>query len=221
MIDLTKYCCHNETRTYISKPWSHGDYTYATNGHVMLRVPRREDVPENPAAPDVEKVIASALAPIDMKPFPTCTLPAGEKCKHCHGKGRGYPCLNCGGEGEAECPTCSHIDECKECNGKGYALEPWKDGQQDEWCSFCDGDGVQWESHPDLYLAPNNAISIRYARWLQDLPNCQITMTPAPIGGHTAAIPFRFDAGEGWIMPVRPSTPRVGVDVIAYEQVPA
>ena len=221
MIDLIKYCCREPTRFYINSPWSAGDYTYATNGHVLFRVPRCEDVPENPHAPNPEYVIAKALAPVDMQPFPKIDLPTGETCHHCHGKGRGYPCLNCGGDGESECPTCREVAECKDCNGKGYYLAPAKDGQKDEWCVFCDGEGVEWEARPNVYFLPNVIISVRYARWLAELPGIQINMTPAPVGGHTAAIPFRFDGGEGWIMPIRPSTPREGVDVIAYEQVTA
>lgn len=37
------------------KPFSQDDYTYATNGYILLRVPRMKTVKANPDAPDLKK----------------------------------------------------------------------------------------------------------------------------------------------------------------------
>jgi len=40
----------NPSREDIAVPFSFGDYSYATNGHIMLRLPRMSDVPDVPDA---------------------------------------------------------------------------------------------------------------------------------------------------------------------------
>lgn len=56
-IDLSHFCYTEDDRSYLKQPWSRGDFTYATNGHIMVRVPRRSDVPENDKAPDADRVL--------------------------------------------------------------------------------------------------------------------------------------------------------------------
>jgi hypothetical protein len=46
MIDLTPFCGKDYPH-----PFTQGDYTYATNLHVLVRVPKREDVPINADIP--------------------------------------------------------------------------------------------------------------------------------------------------------------------------
>ncbi len=46
MIDLKPFCGDNDIRYYLNEPFSEGEFTYATNGHILIRVPRRDDVPE-------------------------------------------------------------------------------------------------------------------------------------------------------------------------------
>lgn len=36
VIDLQKYCGDDPFRPYLHKPFSHGSFTYATNGHTVL-----------------------------------------------------------------------------------------------------------------------------------------------------------------------------------------
>ena len=40
-IDLQPFCGEDHDRWYLMKPLSFGDYTYATNGHIVIRVTRR------------------------------------------------------------------------------------------------------------------------------------------------------------------------------------
>ena len=61
MIDLlvlSKFASENQTRTGISRPWSRGKFTYATDGHILVRVPMIPGVEDNDAAPaSVEKTL--------------------------------------------------------------------------------------------------------------------------------------------------------------------
>jgi len=74
-IDLSHFCHTEDDRPYLKQPWSRGEFTYATNGHVAVRVPRRADVPENDEAPDVEGRILSKLRFDDLRPITIPRLP--------------------------------------------------------------------------------------------------------------------------------------------------
>jgi hypothetical protein len=104
MINLTPFCGTDETRPYLMKPFSRGDFTYATDGHICVRVSRREDVPEqeNFDRPDITKLPWGtdreyvSLAPLSLPPV--CT----EEC-------------DCFDGYEHDCPDCECV--CATCNG--------------------------------------------------------------------------------------------------------
>jgi len=104
--DLQRFCAVKE-RQSIAQPWSRGDYTYATNGRILVRLPRHADVPENADAPNVEKIWpnppATVFFPIAAVELPKATFNECERCE-----GRGY---------EHDCPDCRC--ECEKCRGAG------------------------------------------------------------------------------------------------------
>lgn len=103
-IDLQPFCSTDIDRQYLLKPFSRNGYTYATNGHIMLRVAER------PGIPDVEKQFnqerplegieaAEFFRPIfDLPPAPDGLGP----CDKCDGRGYAHDCPDC----ECECETC-------------------------------------------------------------------------------------------------------------------
>ena len=46
MINLQPFCGKNDVHFWLNAPFSEGDFTYATNGHILVRVERRTNVPE-------------------------------------------------------------------------------------------------------------------------------------------------------------------------------
>lgn len=74
-IDLSHFCYTEDDRHNLKRPWSRGDFSYATNGHIMVRVPRRQDLAVNDAAPDVEGRILSKLSFDDLRPITIPRLP--------------------------------------------------------------------------------------------------------------------------------------------------
>lgn len=105
MIDLSIFCGRDESRPYLLQPFSFGEFSYATNGHVMVRVPRLPDVAEQTQkgkwdAPfeGLEQAAFSA---------PKFTLPKqpaqDTECEACDGRGFEHDCPDC------EC-TCSACD---------------------------------------------------------------------------------------------------------------
>ena len=108
MIDLKPFCCDNDIRYYLNEPFSKGEYTYATNGDIVVRVSRRDDVPEIEQAPNCEKIFAEHpfVAAVSIPHAPP--LIEGD-CDCCNGEGTherkcgnsaGYDCANCNATGK-------------------------------------------------------------------------------------------------------------------------
>jgi len=58
MINLTPFYNANDCRSEIAAPFSDAEYTYATNGHILIRVPLRGEIPESKFAPRADKLFA-------------------------------------------------------------------------------------------------------------------------------------------------------------------
>lgn len=107
MIELKPFCGAEPAQPALHEPFSHGDWTYATDGRVVVRVPRRDDVPANPDAPN-DKVAAlfGGGSSEEMIPLPAFVVPveARQECDSCYeGREHYYPscqcvCRNCGGK---------------------------------------------------------------------------------------------------------------------------
>jgi hypothetical protein len=105
------FCCDETSPRFhtLGKPWSHDDYTYASDGMVLVRVDRRPEVPENECAPSNH--LEAVLKPWHDKlvPMPNIELPAPKKPMECSlWSGTGF---------EHDCPDCSC--ECPRCDGTG------------------------------------------------------------------------------------------------------
>ncbi|GGC68324.1 hypothetical protein [Chelatococcus reniformis] len=75
-IDLRPFCGHDFTRPMLMKPWSRGDHTYAADGAILVRVPRRAEVEENS---DIASLAEARLAECDfstLRPVALVRLPA-------------------------------------------------------------------------------------------------------------------------------------------------
>lgn len=163
--------CSGPDRPELAQPFSIGEWSYASNGHIMVRVPRREDVPENEA--DLPKKAPGLfpkakprfrrvpkLLPDDAELAVTTT----EDCFECAGTGRGHP----------DCAACRCT--CPDCDGEGTITTKTYAQVKVGKVPFC----------------------VLYISWMQSLPDLEIgparRMTP---------LSFRFDGGEGLLMPVR------------------
>jgi hypothetical protein len=106
-LDLQQFCSTEATRFNLNKPWSADGYTYATNGHIAVRVPQRADVPGNDKAPNAQRVL-DACADQSVSPL-TLKLP----------RERVETCLECDGSNDRvhSCPSCDCV--CAACDGRG------------------------------------------------------------------------------------------------------
>ncbi|MFA5348374.1 MAG: hypothetical protein WC294_09570 [Methanoregula sp.] len=97
MIDLKPFY-QNPINEVLSKPWSRGGYTFATDGRIAIRVPEIESVPDNPNAPDVMKIwpkepgeyiaLPENIPPVTVDPCPwCCDYEKDAVCEECNGTG--------------------------------------------------------------------------------------------------------------------------------------
>lgn len=108
--DLQPFCYEHSGRPNIRQPFSRGDFTFATNGALIVRVPRLEDVGEEGGV-DIEKingtVAVSGREPFQIDDiekweaapkFPTVSYK--EVCEDCYEAGRVKDtCGTCSGLG--------------------------------------------------------------------------------------------------------------------------
>lgn len=109
-LDLLKeFCCTDEDRPSIQTPWSEGMWSYASDGRIMVKIPRDVNIPENPKAPTRLHEVWKAFpdGEVDWMPLPEIPeKPDPERCGECLGSGR---CI---------C-SCEHEHDCGQCDGTG------------------------------------------------------------------------------------------------------
>ncbi len=121
MIDLKPFCLPEAigaADTVLLAPWTDGDWTYATNRKIIIRVPRR------PPGADWRNAETAVRPPNGAKLFEQhypakletgwIAVPPGagpQKAK----------CEKCGGDGRHKC-DCGHQHDCVACGGTGHAI---------------------------------------------------------------------------------------------------
>ncbi|HEX5320598.1 MAG TPA: hypothetical protein VFW46_15650 [Stellaceae bacterium] len=112
MIDLKPFCSNESWRPYLHKPFADGEWVYATNGHICVRVPRNthDAVPEK-NAPDAKRLFDIAGCGQELVDLPKIDLPETifSPCSECHGRGTEHDCPDC------ECA-------CESCGGTGDTI---------------------------------------------------------------------------------------------------
>lgn len=138
-------------RMDLSKPWALGDYVYASDSHVIVRM-RRELLPDDPDAFNADgndkwadslkcALNDELLLRADYSLAMEATVRYGIDCRPCEGSGEVFDvyawreCDECEGKGIAECPRCGHSrDRCDRCHGMGKIHEKIP-------CASCGGAG--------------------------------------------------------------------------------
>jgi hypothetical protein len=111
--DLQFFASTDPKQIGIQYPWSDSEHTYASDGGILIRVPRITNVPPNPQAPATagKLIIATSQNPGRWCPIPEIKLPDLADCVACHGTGK------------CACPCCQDEHTCKLCNSTGKLPE--------------------------------------------------------------------------------------------------
>ena len=150
---LQQFCFDtDDVRHHIRKPWSRGDRTYATNGHILVHVPRLADVAENDRAPQAVSNLLERAKTGTWLPVPVTTMPPYIPCTWCDGSGkdpsdRRYRCDECGGKkSEPDYRTGTIIGPAKFANRYLALIQGWKIAPTDKSSAakikFVDAEGL-------------------------------------------------------------------------------
>jgi len=188
-IDLTPFCLR-KPGFGMSKPWFKDGHIYATDGYIAVRV-KADTGPI--AETDTPKVATLPWPKGDevWSSWPeVIPLPGKVECPKCKGDGQiseKMDCEECNGTGWHRCSGCGHEHECCACDGEG---------KRGNICPQCHGSGKI--KSPDTYRQVGPAvIYAKYDMLIRALPNVEFVMPTAK----DKPIQFRFDSGEGLIMP--------------------
>jgi|ERR1035437_246808 DnaJ-class molecular chaperone len=189
--------CH-VIRSGLTSPWSGNGFTYASDGAVGIRVPFNPEATRTDG-PDLEVLIQNADRG-SLIALETLSAKETEDCPTCDGTGKAQKCPHCDGEGEVsfDCDTakCFHNYEvtCHECDGSGKTSVAENGGED---CDACDGSG-QREKETDVHIGVRK-FHASNLRKIEKLPGVVIQ----PNGNPFAAAYFKFDGGDGLIIPTR------------------
>jgi hypothetical protein len=116
MVDLASFC--GDPEKHLSAPFSLNEHTYASDGCIAVRVPRRPDVPENEKAPNAKaEALPWDFSRVEFGPLPVLeTLP--NRCTACHGRGYKHECPDC----RCECESCGGSGKSTPCVRVGNAV---------------------------------------------------------------------------------------------------
>lgn len=195
-----QHFCASDERPTIAQPWSDEQWSYASDGRILLRVPRLDDVPENPESPKMRPPDFSFEPPPspDWLPMPEfnyhkrdCNACSGrgkfDKCPSCRGRKYLYcECFDCGDVHEYICPACGDTDEA------------YIDG--DLYCMVCEGTG-RIEDNESSVLVKGIRLSTYYLNLIRaHLTDIQLL----PLAGKPSPQSLiRFDGGMGYLIGMR------------------
>lgn len=120
-----------------------GEYVYATDGRVAVRMPCDPELAkeidaarEGTRCPRIPDVFSGEWSD---EPLAMPTDFTAATCERCQGKGVSdtTTCKTCKGEGYYECFECGQDVRCDECRGKGEATYKGREFK----CEYCDGTG--------------------------------------------------------------------------------
>ena len=195
---LKKFCATDAGHINLATPFSKGEYSYATNGYILIRVPRLADVPERDDAPSTDslfpykdppewfaltEIAMPDVAPITEKTCPDCNGIVGEE---------GAECPECDGDGIVEFDNrySDYEIDCKTCDGEGKIKK----------CETCNSTGKIEVKSLNPVAVGGAHFQLHYLLLLKELPNCKIGPAEKPMG----QAPFQFDGGDGLLMPMKP-----------------
>ena len=203
MIDLSKFTSDRINQQY-AEPWSFGDYSYATDGSMAVRVPKIDGIPAMPEhQKKSEQIDAWINAWINADPgkwfdvvFKQIEM---QQCKECSGRGYLRLCEECKGEGFVYFKTDynDYTVTCRSC--RGHSVKPTsKTDSTGSPCEECDGTG---KVYPDL----NETTATKYGdHKYNDILLSKLSVFKnvkiKPMGKKDPAV-LRFDEGMGLLMP--------------------
>lgn len=181
-IDLQRFCLADLTDgsryPAMAKPFMRGGMKYATDGRILIAVPAPGEPDTTERTPRAEELLPEIGPSAEYLPWPTT-----EPCLPCGQTGQvTRTCRVCSGLGEHWCDQCETDHECKACD---------EDCKQIEICDCREfGQAIEINCR---------TIARHYVYLASTLPNVQFF---ADRGSQEKPLRFRFNGGEGVVMPM-------------------
>ncbi len=211
---LLPFCSVERGRSYLSTPFVIGDgqFTYATNGHIAIRVPGR--LIEVDQFKNVPSIVGMFEA-VETRPYRQFEIVTAEdakldRCEVCKGRRYVIDCETCEGTGAHFCSheSCRCEHQCGACDGHGAIFAKATESGA-HLCFDCDGTGKEIDKR-GVHLGGNLAIQWRYLQKIQALPGPLSWSVPDPEPDKYDPNRFNYGAvsfmGAGWmalILPLR------------------
>lgn len=192
-IDLQQFCSVADFNDLFEAPFNIGKYTFATNRHIIVRVPlikKYVELESSLSSDSILRIIQSAETATDLIPLVDWEKPELKECEDCGGTGRVDKCVECNGYGETQ----NHnIEPCEKCDTSGVVPGNEKD------CPYCKGKGKKYPFFKPCLIGNGIYAAAEYIALIKALPNPHIGVSGKP----DDAIPFKFTGGIGLLMPMR------------------
>ncbi len=204
MINLQRFCAVPgiDEREYLHRPWRDGDWTYATNGHVIVRTREFDDTVADKHSRSPARAVEmfaewhNKHGHIAMKPMPE--LPHAQRCKVCDGAEHFM---------SVKCPDCdggmfvhgAHEYECQNCGdspiGVGFVVGTGSEAKRRP-CESCMGRGFEQTTH----RLAGTGFELGYLQWLAALPGPVSFSLYPNVNGASGGAFFAFNGGEAILM---------------------
>jgi hypothetical protein len=209
VIDLSRFSAtKHDPRQYLRKPWKRGEWVYATNGHLCVRVPADSmpDVAECSKAPPAQNLFQKHIEQRECDFLLMPPLKAVNPCKTCDGKGvvMARECSSCD---DGTFDRDGYTYDCQFCEGSA-AGPGWVEthGEHGELrpCNTCDGLGADMRANRNVALG-DSTYSLVYLSWLAALPQVRVCPgSPAEVStADQVPAVLIFDGGQALLMPRR------------------
>ena len=200
---LLAICKHDNDAPTFQEPFSCLDFSYASDAHVLVRVPLVSDFAENKNHVLSDPLFSSLCAVFSAHDGPWvewpkhCRVAENELCYVCNGLGVVELCDECNGRGWFD------EDEGKECDKCfGSGLVPAVMGKRTT-CPECGGEGSFRFITPCVFGDdPSVRLNAYFYKKLSVLPDLEINEHTHKLK-YGGAYKFRFDGGLGLIMGVK------------------
>jgi hypothetical protein len=179
---LQPFCSCDETMGVLCAPFTRGDWTYATDGRICVRVPRLDVAVSPYPSPRAETVFAGDDFTADWLPMPT--LPPYDSLF--------VPCHECDGSGVVEWSYSFR----RECGGRCLKNHP---------CPICLGQKRVLGAIRRVDIG-SRRVSAWYLWLLHELPG-PVEFRVPPEDMRWEPVHIRFNGGEGRVMPLREDFP--------------
>jgi len=198
--DLQQFCGSGDDYPDLAEPFSHEGQTYATDGALLIRVPRMAEVSK-----PCPKLLLSHLPGLLGENYdgqwiaiPVLPAPSTLTCPNCNGSGKVYPCPECEGERSVKYvgKTADWGIECPLCKGYGHV----DDGETAMECGNCQGSGCKETNLLANKKVGEVRVENRLLRKIATLPDVELF---APRKSGVNEVFFRFTGGVGVVMVLR------------------